>query len=131
MAPASKTYASGGTSPPLTRQGQDRHPIFGLIHRDPPCRKRAEVARGNKRDKEHFHVGCRHAGPRPRPLRTRHRLCLRLRTALTENGHDLRLFARRHRLRRPAVLPDLRAAAARTVLTGFRHILRNSKGHIP
>src|SRR5471030_1994640 len=36
-----------------------------------------------------------------------------------ENDHDLRLFTRRSRLRGPAVLPDLRPAAARAVLIAF------------
>ena len=40
--------------------------------------------------------------------------------ALEEHNHDLRLFTRRHRLRRAAVLPDLRPAAARAVLTAER-----------
>src|ERR1700732_3524534 len=40
---------------------------------------------------------------------------------LYENDHDLRLFTRRARLRRSAVLPDLRAAASRAVLTAFWH----------
>src|SRR6266851_3632277 len=42
-----------------------------------------------------------------------------LENALEEHNHDLRLFARRHRLRWPAVLPDLRPAAARAVLTAL------------
>ena len=62
------------------------------------------------------HVGRRHAGPRPWLLRSGGGLHLRLRTALKEHDHDLRLFTRRHRLRRAAVLPDLRPAAARAVL---------------
>ena len=66
---------------------------------------------------EHSHAGHRHAGARARLLRGRHRLCLHLRTALEEQRHDLRLLTRRPRLIGPAVLPDLRAAAARALLS--------------
>jgi hypothetical protein len=76
----------------------------------------------NKSDKELCHVGRRHAGPRLRALRVGYRLRLRLRTALRENDHDLRLFARRPRLVGPAVLFDLRTAAARAVLTASRNL---------
>ena len=87
-----------------------------------------------------FHAGHRHAGPRPRLLRCGDWLHLRLRTTLDlgadldafssrepvtaspeidleEYIHDLRLFTRRSRLPGAAVLPDLRPAAARAVLT--------------
>ena len=62
-------------------------------------------------------MGRRHAGPRLRPLRSGYRLRLCLRAALRESDHDLRLFTRRPRFVGPAVLPDLRPAAARAVLT--------------
>ena len=65
------------------------------------------------------HVGHRHAGAWPRLLRRRHRLCLRLRTPVTEQSHDLRLFTRRPRLIGPAVLPDLRTAAAGALLSAM------------
>jgi hypothetical protein len=35
-------------------QGGDRKSTRRLIHRNSPSRKRAEVAHGNKRDKEHL-----------------------------------------------------------------------------
>src|SRR6202795_1933290 len=125
MASVSKTYAPGGTS---ATNGSE---------------KAARPARGSRRIGAP-HAGHRHAGPRPRLLRGGDRIHLRLRTTLDfdafssrepvptphqvrgrlslenafeENAHDLRLFARRHRLRRLAVLPDLRPAAARAVLT--------------
>ena len=139
-APASKTYAASGTSRPLLRA----RPGLQLRSRvDPtqsafpatPTSGAWKQARQGAPD-----VGCRHAGPRPRLLRGRGGLHLRLRTALDsdafssrepvsaslenaleEHNHDLRLFTRRSRLRGPAVLPDLRAAAARAVLTALPH----------
>src|SRR5207247_7926724 len=46
----------------------------------PPIRFAIQAAQ------EHSHAGHRHAGARARLLRGRHRLCLRLRTALEEQG---------------------------------------------
>ena len=93
------------------------------------------------------HAGHFHAGPRLRLVRAGHRLRLCLRTALDfdafssrepvttslenaleERSHDLRLFTRRDRFRRPAVLFDLRPAAAGTVLTPDKRLPRNGFG---
>ena len=99
MAPASKTYAPGGTS--AWQNAKSVHRIAGHDAQ------------------EHSHAGHSHGGARLRLLRGRHWLRLRLRTAVTEQDHDLRLFTRRPRLARPAVLPDLRFAAAGALLSAM------------
>ena len=77
-----------------------------------PGKTRTVFRRAGHDAQEHSHAGHCHAGARFRLLRRRHRLRLCLRTAVREQDHDLRLFARRPRLVGPAVLPDLRPAAA-------------------
>src|SRR5664279_177363 len=114
MASASKTYAASGTSQPLNLGGSDPD---SLIHRNRPTQNAQKLRDEHTATRSISHDGHSHAGPRPRPVRGRHRLRLCLRTALRGTRHDLRLLTRRPRLRGPLVLPDLRAAAARAVLT--------------
>ena len=72
-----------------------------------------------RRARSKLHDGRSDAGARARLPHARDQLRLCLRATLKENGHDLRLFAGCRRFRRPAGLPDLRAAAARAVLSAF------------
>jgi K+-transporting ATPase KdpF subunit len=56
-------------------------PILGWVNGYARARRVAQV---NTPDREHFHVGCRHAGPLRRLLCSRHSLRLCLRTTLDE-----------------------------------------------
>src|SRR5882672_1423897 len=89
-APASKTYAASGTSRPLLRAKpglQLRSPVDPTQSAFPatPTSGAWKQARQGA-----LHVGCRHAGPRPRLLRSRRGLHLRLRTALDSDAFSSR-----------------------------------------
>jgi hypothetical protein len=84
------------------------------------CPETVEVATRNKRDKEYFSCGMLSCWPSASASSRWASVTPTPANGFEENNHDLRLFTRRHRLRRAAVLPDLRPAAARAVLTAER-----------